>query len=102
MKIIQIKSIKVMAIAKSFKNRYILLSPFILLIVFFVFLFPYLLISGDGPIKGFYLQLIIFTAIIAYVLFLHMVLIKYFGVRKFYVTWIIEFILSAFIISVLI
>lgn len=91
-----------MTIAKSFKNRNILLSPFILLIVFFVFLFPYLLITGDGSIQGFYLQLIIFTAIIAYVLFLHMVLIKYFGIKKFYLIWIIEFVLSIFILYVLI
>ena len=74
------------------------LPPFILLGLLFIILFPYLLITGEGSIQNPWLQVLVYPAIATNILLSHMVLHKYLGMRKIFITWVIELSISALIV----
>ena len=76
----------------------IYLPPFILLGLLFIILFPYFFITGHGSIQNPWLQLVAYPALITNVLLSHMVLKKYLGSKKIFITWSIELFASALII----
>ena len=77
------------------------LPPFILLGLLFIILFPYTLITGEGGIQNTWLQLLAYPALVTNVLLSHMVLQKYLGRKKIFITWTIELFVSALIIYLL-
>jgi len=74
------------------------LPPFILLGLLFIIVFPYIFITGEGSIQNPWLQLLAYPALVTNVLPSHMVLHKYFGIKRIFVTWVIELFVSALII----
>jgi len=76
----------------------IVLPPFILLGAVVIILFPYFFITGKGNIQNPWLQLVTYPALVSNVLLSHVVLQKYFGTRRIFITWLIELFISACII----
>jgi len=74
------------------------LPPFILLGLLFIILFPYMLVTGEGSIQNPWLQLLAYPALVVNVLLSHMVLQKYLGMKKIFITWAIELFVSALIV----
>ncbi|HEX5153781.1 MAG TPA: hypothetical protein VFW07_20180 [Parafilimonas sp.] len=74
------------------------LPPFILLGLLFIILFPYFFITGEGRVHNPWLQLVAYPALVTNVLLSHMVLQKYLGAKKNFITWTIEFFVSVLII----
>jgi len=77
------------------------LPPFILLDLLFIILFPYILITGEGNIQNPWLQVLAYPALVSNILLSHLVLQKYLGRKKIFITWAIELFVSALIIYLL-
>jgi hypothetical protein len=83
----------------SMKSRVLKrMSPFLLLVVFLLVLFPYLLITGKGAVTNFWILIFLFPFTIINVLFFDFALWNYFEGKKKLLIWIIEFTLSFFIV----
>jgi len=77
------------------------LPPFILLGLLFIILFPYVLVTGEGSIQNPWLQVLAYPALVSNILLSHLVLQKYLGRKKIFITWAIELFVSALIIYLL-
>jgi len=85
--------------SKQVKNLFTInLPPFILLGLLFIIIFPYIFITGEGSIQNPWLQLLAYPALVTNILPSHMVLQKYLGIRKIFITWVIELFVSVLII----
>jgi len=77
------------------------LPPFILLGLLFIILFPYVLVTGEGSIQNPWLQVLAYPALVSNILLSHLILQKYLGRKKIFITWAIELFVSALIIYLL-
>lgn len=87
------------AIKFSFLKR---ISPFLLLAFFLIGLFPYLLVTGLGPVHSTLLLVFLFMFLETNVLFTDFALWNYFGGKKIFKIWLIEAPLTILIIHFLI
>ena len=77
-------------------------SPFLMLVCLLVVLFPYMMITGYGNIKIFWLLLFLFPFSISNILFADISIWKYFECKKVMPIWLIELTLSVRIVQLLI
>lgn len=77
------------------KNSFIKrVSPFMLLTFTFLFLFPYMMITGAGNIHNEWAKAIIFPFAVINLLFADFAIWNYFGGRKRGIIWLIEMVVS--------
>jgi hypothetical protein len=89
----------IMLFSKQVKKLFTInLPPFILLGLLFIIVFPYFFITGEGSIQNPWLLLLAYPALVTNVLLSHMILQKYLGMRKIFMTWVIELFVSVLII----
>ena len=89
----------VILFSKRVKNLFTInLPPFFLLGLLFIIIFPYFFITGGGSIQNPWLQLLAYPALVVNVLLSHMVLQKYLGMKKIFITCAIELFVSALIV----
>ncbi|MEP6512648.1 MAG: hypothetical protein ABJA79_02180 [Parafilimonas sp.] len=78
------------------------ISPFFLLAIFFLFLFPYMFITGTGNIENIYVKIILFPFLFANVLFADFVIWNYFERKNIVRIWVIELCVSGLLIYLLV
>jgi hypothetical protein len=78
------------------------ISPFLLLVLFLVVLFPYMMITGEGAIRSEWLLIFLFPFTIANLLLTDFAIWNYFRGKKIGRIWLIELTLSVLIIHMLI
>ncbi|MEP6844629.1 MAG: hypothetical protein ABI861_01435 [Panacibacter sp.] len=77
-------------------------SPFLMLICLLFVMFPYMMITGDGNVKSFWLLLFLFPFTISNLFFADFAIWKYFSGKKIVPIWLIELTLSILIIRLFI
>jgi len=77
-------------------------SPFLILCCLLLVLFPYMMITGYGNVKSFWLLLFLFPFSISNILFADIAIWKYFEGKKIMPIWLIELTLSVLIVQLLI
>jgi len=77
-------------------------SPFLILFCVLLVLFPYMMISGTGSVKNFWVLLFLFPFTEVNLFYADFALWKYFTGRKIMPIWIIELTFSILIVKLLI
>jgi hypothetical protein len=77
-------------------------SPFLMLVCLLLVLFPYMMITGNGNIKSFWLLLFLFPFSVSNILFADIAIWKYFEGKKIMPIWLTELALSILIVQLLI
>ena len=77
-------------------------SPFLILFCLLLVLFPYMMITGVGNIKSFWLLLFLFPFTEVNIFFADFALWKYFAGKKIIPIWLIELTFSVLIVKMLI
>ncbi len=70
------------------------ISPFLLFAVFLMGFFPYLIITGSGPVENIFLLVLLFPFTVINIFYFDWVLWNYFNGKKLSVIWFIELALS--------
>ncbi|QEC69405.1 hypothetical protein FRZ67_19635 [Panacibacter ginsenosidivorans] len=77
-------------------------SPFLILFCFLLLLFPYMMITGAGNIKSFWLLLFLFPFTEVNIFYADFAIWKYFTGKKILPIWLIELTFSILIVKMLI
>ncbi len=90
------------AASKKYAWLFKRISPFFLLAIFFLFLFPYMFITASENIQNIYAKIILFPFLFANVLFADFVIWNYFEGKNIVRIWVIELCVSALLIYLLV
>ena len=77
-------------------------SPFLILFCALLVLFPYMMITGAGSVKNFWILLFLFPFTEVNLFYLDFALWRYFSKKKILPIWIIELVFSVLIVKLLI
>ncbi len=78
------------------------ISPFLIMVPFLVFLFPYMLFTGEGNIQSRWMLIVLFPITILNMIFFDFAIWNWFAGKKRGIIWTLELLLSACLLYLLV